>query len=544
MKKIAIWVIVILGILFFIIKGLEWRIESKFQARINSNPDRAYNITYSDFDLDTFFKGITLYEVSIEPLNPGNGTIIKGHVDYATINGIVWSDFLFGKKLNLDEIAFEQPLFEVTLSADTTKKTSGKGLQEMFGDILSRADLNSFRIQNGSVILRNPLSQDIKGQIKRINIVATEIETDSLKFKHIIPFEVGNLSVDIESATFKPNDYTDIRLGSFHYNLMDKEILLSDISLGYSIDWVEVSKRVGIQKDIIELNIKEIGIHKLEPSSDFYTQLDIEAQKVSINELNIKMQRNKNISSPPDTAKPMFQGIINAIPIAVLIDTVQISNSSVTYGELGVKKSESGSLKIQDINGNITDITNMPNEQINKGELDAKINASLLGKAGINIDLNVPYDKETFSLAVDVGEMNLTNLNPTLKPLAGVEMVTGQMKRIQFQMNAGPVKSQNKLVFDYSSLHATLINEKSKDKSKKRVLLSAIANAAIRENNIPGQNKYIIAEYQSERNINRSPINYIIQGLINGVTRIVPGKAIQKLINKDDKKRNKSKKHK
>ena len=544
MKKIAIWVIVILGILFFIIKGLEWRIESKFQARINSNPDRAYNITYSDFDLDTFFKGITLYEVSIEPLNPGNGTIIKGHVDYATINGIVWSDFLFGKKLNLDEIAFEQPLFEVTLSADTTKKTSGKGLQEMFGDILSRADLNSFRIQNGSVILRNPLSQDIKGQIKRINIVATEIETDSLKFKHIIPFEVGNLSVDIESATFKPNDYTDISLGSFRYNLMDKEILLSDISLGYSIDWVEVSKRVGIQKDIIELNIKEIGIHKLEPSSDFYTQLDIEAQKVSINELNIKMQRNKNISSPPDTAKPMFQGIINAIPIAVLIDTVQISNSSVTYGELGVKKSESGSLKIQDINGNITDITNMPNEQINKGELDAKINASLLGKAGINIDLNVPYDKETFSLAVDVGEMNLTNLNPTLKPLAGVEMVTGQMKRIQFQMNAGPVKSQNKLVFDYSSLHATLINEKSKDKSKKRVLLSAIANAAIRENNIPGQNKYIIAEYQSERNINRSPINYIIQGLINGVTRIVPGKAIQKLINKDDKKRNKSKKHK
>jgi len=544
MKKIAIWVIVILGILFFIIKGLEWRIESKFQARINSNPDRAYNITYSDFDLDTFFKGITLYEVSIEPLNPGNGTIIKGHVDYATINGIVWSDFLFGKKLNLDEIAFEQPLFEVTLSADTTKKTSGKGLQEMFGDILSRADLNSFRIQNGSVILRNPLSQDIKGQIKRINIVATEIETDSLKFKHIIPFEVGNLSVDIESATFKPNDYTDISLGSFRYNLMDKEILLSDISLGYSIDWVEVSKRVGIQKDIIELNIKEIGIHKLEPSSDFYTQLDIEAQKVSINELNIKMQRNKNISSPPDTAKPMFQGIINAIPIAVLIDTVQISNSSVTYGELGVKKSESGSLKIQDINGNITDITNMPNEQINKGELDAKINASLLGKAEINIDLNVPYDKETFLLAVDVGEMNLTNLNPTLKPLAGVEMVTGKMKRIQFQMNAGPVKSQNKLVFDYSSLHATLINEKSKDKSKKRVLLSAIANAAIRENNIPGQNKYIIAEYQSERNINRSPINYIIQGLINGVTRIVPGKAIQKLINKDDKKRNKSKKHK
>ncbi len=98
----------------------------------------------------------------------------------------------------------------------------------------------------------------------------------------------------------------------------------------------------------------------------------------------------------------------------------------------------------------------MPKEQMNKGQLDAKIRASLKGKAGINVELNVPYDKETFSLAVDVGAMDLTSLNPTLKPLAGVEMVTGQMSRIQFHMNAGPVQSQNKLVFDYSNLHVEI----------------------------------------------------------------------------------------
>lgn len=536
-KKISIGVLIILGVLFLIIKGLEWKIESNFQDRINSNPDRAYNITYADFDLDTFFKGVTLDEVSIEPLNPGKGTIITGHVDYATINGIVWRDFLFGKKLNLKEIAFEHPLFEVTLSADTTKTSSGKGLQVMFGDILLRADLNTFRIQNGSIVLRDPVSQAVKGEVKQINILATEIETDSLKFKHLIPFEVGNLNVDIDSITFKPNDYTDISLGHFHYNLMDKEILLNDLSLGYSIDWVEVSKRAGIQNDIVELNVKEIGIHKLEPSSNFYTQLEIEAQKISVDELNIKLQRNKNIPRPPDVAKPMFQGIINAIPMAILIDSIQISNSSITYGELGINKHESGSIKIQDMNGNISGVTNMPKEQMNIGQLDAKINASLAGKAGINIDLSVPYDKETFSMTVAIGAMDLTGLNPTLKPLAGVEMVTGQMSRIQFAMNAGAIRSQNKLVFDYSDLHLKLINEESK--GKKKVLLSAIANGAIRPNNLPGQKKYLIANYRSVRNAYRSPINYIVQGLVQGFTRIVPGKFVQKLIIKDSKKKKK-----
>jgi len=542
MKKIIIWILIVLGILFIMLKGFEWRIESKFQARLNSNPDRAYNITYSDLDLDTFFKGFTLDEVSIEPLNPGKGTTITGYVDYATINGIVWREFLFGKKLNLNEIAFEKPFFEVTLSADTTKTTSGQGLQLMFGDILSRADLKRFSIQNGSVILRDPVSQGVKGQVKQINILATGIETDSLKFKHLIPFEMKDLNVDLDGITFKPNDYTDISMGHFQYKLMEKEILLNDISIGYSIDWVEVSKLTGVQNDIIELNVKEIGIHQLQPSSEFYTQLDIEAQKISIDELDIKLQRNKNIPRPPDVVKPMFQGIINAIPVAMLIDSVQISNSSVTYGELGVKKSESGSLKIQEISGDITGVTNMPEEQLTRGHLEAKISASLKGKAPVDVELIVPYDKETFTLDIGVGALSLTELNPTLKPLAGVEMVSGQMNGIQFQMNAGPLQSQNKLVFDYSNLQVKLLNEKSEDKSKNMGFLSAIANTAIRTNNLPDQKNYLVALYQSKRNVYRSPVNYIVNGLIDGCIRIVPGKGVQKMILKDDKNGKKRKK--
>ena len=547
MKKIGIRVLIVLGILFFITKVLEWSIESEFKERLNSNPDRAYDITYSDLDLHTFFKGITLDEVRIEPLNPGKGTLIKGHVDYATLSGIVWTEFFLGKKLNLDKIAFEQPKFEVTLSADTTstdttkKSARGTGLQRMFGDILSRADLNHFQIKNGSIVINDPVSQAVKGQVKQINISATEIETDSLIFQNLIPFYLGNINVDLDGITYHPNEYTDIKLGHFHYNLKEKEILLNDISMGYTTDWIEVSNKVGVQNDIIELNAQEIGIHQFQPSTGFYTQLDIEAQKVSIDALDIKLQRNKNIPRPADVVKPMFQGIISAIPMAILIDSIQISNSSLTYGELEAKKSEPGSLKIQEINGTITGISNIPLEQRGGRQLEATMSASLIGKAGINIRLNVPYDKESFALRVDVAEMDLTDLNPTLKPLAGVELASGQMKQIQFHMNAGPYQSQNKLVFDYENLHVKMINEKSKHGSNKKVLLSAIANTAIRTNNMPDKHNYLVAEYQSQRNIYRSPVNYIIHGLVNGFTRIVPGKGVQNLINKEDKKGKKKK---
>ena len=534
MKKIISNVLIVLVLIAITNKGLEIWIKSNFQAKINSNPDRAYNITYSEIDLDFSFDGITLKKVAIEPLNHKKGSRVKGHVEYATINGLGLRNLLFSKTLDIDKIIFKQPSFEVTLNSDTNQKTNGKGLQSMFGDILSRAHITHFQIENGSVVLMDPISKKRKGQVKKLNLLASHLETDSLKFKHLIPFEMGDLEVTLDSITFELNEYTHVGLDRFQYRLKDKKILLNDISLGYSINWVDVSKRLGIQNDIIELNAKEISIHQFEPSNDFYTQLDIVAQKISVDELNIKLQRNKNIPRPPDTVKSSFQGIVNSIPIKVLIDSLQISKSIVTYLELGVKKHESGSIKIQNINGNITGITNMPEQQKNVGQIDASIKASLMGKAAINIALNIPYaSREAFSLNLEVGEMKMKNLNTTLKPLVGMEIVSGQIKQLKYHMNAGRNKSLNRLIFDYDNLHVKLINEDQKGKNK--FLLSSIVNGAIRSHNLPNQKKHLIAEYQFERNKYRSPINYIIKGLFQGFTKIVPGKLVQKLIIKKKK---------
>ena len=97
--------------------------------------------------------------------------------------------------------------------------------------------------------------------------------------------------------------------------------------------------------------------------------------------------------------------------------------------------------------------------------------------------------------------------------------------------------SQNKLIFDYSDLHMNMVKESDDHTAKKRIFLSAMANAAIRNNNMPDQEKYLTAQYQSDRNMYRSPVNYIIQGLIQGITHIVPGKNVQKAIEKKKKKK-------
>lgn len=541
MKKIFIRIFIVFILLFLILKGVELLLETNFQARINANPDRAYNITYEDFDLHTFFKGVTLDEVRIQPLNETGGTVITGNVDYATLKGLVWVELLFGKRLKIKEISFEQPVFEITLSNDTVKKTSGKGIQTMFGDILSRAKLTSFSIRNGSVILKEPESGTIKGEVKKVNIQADEIETDSIRLKNIIPFLMGNLIVNIEDVNFDLNEYTNLSLGSIDYNLQHKEMLLEDISLDYSIDWVEVSNRLGIQNDVIEFDIKSLAIHQLEPSNQFYTDLDIKALSIGLEGMNIKLQRNKNLPRPPDEAKPMFKEMVDGIPIVLDIDSIHITNSSVTYRELGVQKENSGTIEINQINGNIVGITNIPELQQKLGQLNSNLTANLNGHAAMKIALNVPYQGESFTLDVEVGSMELVKLNPMFTPLAGVEVKSGKLTGLKYHMNASTSNSQNKLIFDYSDLHMNMVKETKEHTERKRLFLSAVANAAIRNNNIPGEDKYLTAGYQSERNTYRSPVNYIIQGLIQGIMRIVPGKNVQKALTKEKKKKKKKK---
>ena len=232
--------------------------------------------------------------------------------------------------------------------------------------------------------------------------------------------------------------------------------------------------------------------------------------------------------------------MIENIPLALKLDSLRITNSSIYYSELGVKKHESGTVKFTEINGLISKVTNVPKKQEEWKQMTARIDSKIANAATIKVDFSMPYDNESFDLNVSIGSMNMNALNSTLKPLAGVEIESGRMQRIHYTMNAGKYVSKNKLIFDYSNLHLNLIKENADKKVKKLALKSFIANSAVRTNNIPSEKKYLTADYKSTRNMYRSPINYIIQGLIQGFTKIVPGKGIQKLLNKEKKKAKKN----
>jgi len=67
MKKIFTPVRQVLFRLFSLFKGIACAFASYLKASFFSNTDSAYPITDTDFDLNTFFKGVTIEKVGINP---------------------------------------------------------------------------------------------------------------------------------------------------------------------------------------------------------------------------------------------------------------------------------------------------------------------------------------------------------------------------------------------------------------------------------------------------------------------------------------------
>jgi hypothetical protein len=260
-----------------------------------------------------------------------------------------------------------------------------------------------------------------------------------------------------------------------------------------------------------------------------------------IDEFEMTDFRDKNKQRPPDSEKPMFSGMVKNIPISLKVDSIHISDSHIYYSELGENKQAAGTLHFADIDGTISTFTTIPEFQDSLQSFAINITTKLNQRASMAMSLEVPYHQESFKMHTSIGVFKLGALNTTLKDLAGVEVTSGNIHKINLQMDAGNTVSSNVLVMDYDSLGLAVVTDYHKD-YKIKPLISTIANGAIRKTNLPGEKHYQIAEYQSYRNIYRGPFNFMWGTVKEGMMLLVPTGATGILLGDIEKKSRKKQK--
>jgi hypothetical protein len=518
------------------------RLRSNLVDLINRQPDRAYDINFKKLSLSLLSKDILLKHVSITPMNDTAGTAVTAHVTLAELKGVNISDLLTGSSLTIGTLSFVEPEFKLNIrkqKADTGNDHESS-LQKLFGDILSRGSIEEFHIRNGSLRATKEEFGDADFLlISNYNLSAKEIMTDSVQLSHQVPFKMGSFSSSVDSVTFRLDEHTIARTGMIAYSSSSNEFIMCNAAIINEKDLVSTSIAKKLQADIIELSFETLRIFGIRADNDLHGLLKVSASNLSISGLEMSDFRNKNLPRPADSNKPMFSGMIDAIPIGLEIDTILIRDAFIQYTELEQGRTHPGSLNLGDMNVRITDLSTIKSRR--KSEFRIDLSCTLNGSGQVMSAITVPYGDDRFIMNLIIRNLPANSLTTTTEPLMGIDISSGIIHNMNFTMNANEHTANNYLVMQYEDLKITL-NDPEMHKTHQG-FISHIANSAIRTNNLPDQKNYTVASYVTTRNKARGPFNFVWNSIKEGMMQIVPAGSTR-MIMEMEKKKHQNKKRK
>ncbi len=522
LKRVVLFFILFISLIFVAPLFMHNWLEQNLIKIINKEENRAYDVSFATFDLNFFFTGFKLEDVSIMPINKKEGTIITCKIDKLMIGGFSWENFLLKRQVDFTEMSFLKPVFEIIIgSEDVKEETTSKQMQQFFGDILSRVKLNNFKLIDGSFILYKSDKKLMKlGHIGKFNIVAKDIETDSIQWKYPIPFKLREFSSSVKDIFFVVDEYSSLACAEMTYKPKKSKIELKNLSLKLNKHWTHVSDLIGKQVDIMEFDLKSLTINGIETNSQLYGDYDIRSKYIEIDGLVLKDYKNKNKPFYNKHKQAMFSGLVAKIPIGLKVDKVIIKNTFIIYTEMPNGRNTFGTIHLDDLKGSITHLTTLDSLQKEYGKFEIDLIGKINNEGKLSLSLSIPYTEDKFHLKAKLEDYEMTKLNRTIEPMLGVMVESGHLLMLDFDMKADRVRSKNVLKMKYTNLVLNILNE-NKEVRKKRGLITGVANSMIKDQNLPGEKHYREANYKTVRNQYRAPFNFIWLALQDGIPEVI-----------------------
>lgn len=521
---------IVLAIVLILIVGVYWGkswINNNLESVINADPDRKYNFNFDNVEVNLFSQGILINEVKITPIGGQEGVFVEGQVLEVKLNQVNILELLFKKTLQIQNLSFVQPEFDIHIPLESTKEDKpGAALQGLFGDILSRGKIRNFELTEANALFL--VGEDQFGSLSNLNILATELSTDSLKLNYPIPFDFQRIHISIDSIHYNMGNGQHFKAGEIDFDTDPQQLKMHSLSLLYPNGLQEASAEREFQLDIIEFKLDSLILSGIEANSNLYSNLDIRAEKLKVMGLFLEDFRNKNLSRPPDEIKPLFLGMLQKVNFPLKLDTLQLTNCAIVYGESVPGKNETWQFYLDNLNGNLVNITTIPEYQSVYKQLDGDFTGKIKGSGNLSINLRIPYDRDEFDMDVELTSFPLPKINEILNPITNGEIITGNLARLNIKIKADSLKSANQFQFDYDDLKIELYQKGS---DKKNRLTSTLANIALNSSNLPGDNRYLTANYTTQRNRFRGPFNLIWKSTKEGIMQIVPGGVAREILN-------------
>lgn len=546
MRPVWKWILGAIVLVIFFIGGTIWYyshnwkpiVESRLKEVVKHSTDSLYRLDYADLDLNIALGNITLRDVELIPdsiiyqdmvqqqIAPNSRYHIK--IKNLRVRRFSLMDVLSRKNLNIKTIIFEEPeihmmtefhAFNDTIAAKPTK-TFYENIKDIFTSVNVK-DIKFDNVQFKYTTIEQGKSSDI--ELDRVNIVVQDVlvdetssaDTTRLYYTKMVDVQIPGFEYELSDGFYKAK-FDDLRINTREQNVLFTKVVFEP---KMSKQAFYRSKKQNVT--MVALRFDTLRFEQLDFQRLIEDQQTI-ALKVQIKNGKLDLSSDKRYSKYPVSkiGQSPHQKLMQATKL-LRIDTLLVDNISVTYREFSSKYHREGSISFDHAQGMLTNITNdtttLKEDKFMRADLSSKIMGAGRLRAKFGFDMLSSDGFHTYQGTLSA--MNATAFNRILRPLLNVEIASGNIHKVAFNMEGNDYRNWGELRFDYDDLKINLLNKPEKGvETKSKKLASFLVNEIIINNSNPqSEGQYIIGKVDYTRVKEHTFFKTMWQSLLEGI---------------------------
>ena len=466
---------------------------NKIDSYLKSNFGEKNNLKYKDLSVNFLLGNIALAEVTMQQdsLVFKAAKIKLSHFSYYQY---FINDIIVMSSVETENSKITGRIFKKEDQNDKEKSTDKKKLPKI--------NIKKINFENVHIDIRK--NDNFPLQIKRGDVILKDFVLDSLS-NSSIPFNYSEIKTTIKGFE---SQIAEIQSVKFSMLTFEKENFQVD-----SLEIIPLKSRenyvyhIPYEKDLLTLFIKKINIpsFKIHNKERLFFDLDT----IFINQSNFNVYADKVALEHPNKRKNLYSKSIRDLPFDLDINKVKIKNTRIVYEELTNKERKPGLISFDDINAEISDLTNVKRGNQFPSTL-IHINSRFMNTSSLEINWSFKTNSVSDEFKISGSLLNVPkeSINSFMKPTINVE-VEGRINQLYFNIFGNDDVSNGDFEIDFDNFKLNLL-----DDGKEKKVLSWIVNLFVKDSS---KNGLIKTEIQNlERDKTRSFWNYFWKNIQKG----------------------------
>lgn len=480
-------------------------LSQKLKDGVYNRSFRLYKLDFSDISFNLLTGSIALHDVSLVPdtsvynqlkkLRVAPANIFEVKLKRLQLSRVALLTAYFKRKVEIKAMVLENPSINmIHYKVEKLPKAFEEEeptLYELISNRVKSIDIGAIKVLDADFDYINGDNFKKIHSVKHLSINVNDFLLDSVSqfdtTRYYYAKDIGFELTGYKSIS-KDKMYT-IKVDTVRGSALHKSVDIVGVQMIPMYPDLAFSRKYTYGKDRYDLKFNRISLQGLNFGLlNAEEQLQAKALKIGPAKVNIFV--NRELPPPPnlDKVRNFPHVALRRLSIPIVVDTVKLNNIDLAYTEYNPISQKRGTLYFQNLSGSILNVTNDTLHLVKNNHAVANLTALVMktSRINVNIDFNLTDKNAAFSYSGTIAPMNLQVLNPMTRNMGLVEIDSGQMQKLDFNINANAKGSTGKVHFYYTNLKIKLLKEgESGMAPKKKGLLSFLANSLLIKDDNP-----------------------------------------------------------